>query len=78
MRVFLHTRPSGTHTWTNEHREFARVPVVGEFLALESDTPWYEVRLVVHTPFSCECDAEVYAVEVDHLEAKRQAFNGTT
>jgi hypothetical protein len=41
------------------------VPGVGEYVAPDADGPWFEVRLVVHTPFEADCDAEAYAVEVD-------------
>lgn len=74
MKVFLHTRPEGSTAWVNEHRDFARIPTVGEHLALSERSTWYAVQLVVHTPFPCECDAEVYAVEVDHEDAKLNAF----
>src|SRR5258708_27595088 len=30
-KVFLHTRSPGKHDWTNEFREFARIPIVGEY-----------------------------------------------
>ena len=74
MKVFLHTRSQGKYDWENEFRDFARIPVVGEYLALYVTSPWYQVQLVVHTPFKCDCEAEVYAVEVDHSEVKKQAF----
>ena len=74
MIVFLHTRTRGLFDWANEIRDFARIPVVGEYLALDVSSPWYQVQLVVHTSFECDCDAEVYAVEVDHNEVKRQAL----
>lgn len=76
MKVFLHTRSQGKRDWKNESREFGRLPVVGEYLALEWNSPWYQVQLVVHCPFeSADYEAEVYAVEVDHLEAQSRAFN---
>jgi hypothetical protein len=75
MKVFLHTRSKGMFDWRNELRDFARIPVLGEYLAWDDSSPWYQVQLVVHTPFEqADCDAEVYAVEVDHNEVKRQAF----
>lgn len=76
MKVFLHTRSQGKIDWKNESREFGRLPVVGEFLALDWNSPWYEVQLVVHCPFeSADYEAEVYAVKVDHLEVQRRAFS---
>lgn len=68
-RVFLHTRSPGKYNWTNEFRDFARVPVFGEYIATSSSSEWYRVQVVVHTPFPCDCDAEVFAVEVPHSEA---------
>ena len=75
MKVFLHTRSDGMSDWKNEDRDFARIPNIGEYLSLSSDSPWYEVQLVVHTPFETSYDAEVFAVEVDHMEVKNQAFS---
>ena len=76
MKVFLHTRSPQKRDWTNEMRDFARVPIIGEYLATSSSGPWYLVELVVHCPFDCEPDAEVYAVEVDHSEVQKSAFAG--
>lgn len=76
MKVFLHTRSQGKMDWKNESRELARLPVVGEFLVLDWNSPWYQVQLVVHCPFeSADYEAEVYAVKVDHLEVQRRAFS---
>lgn len=74
--VFLHTRPNSTgFDWTNDFREFARIPVVGEYLATDVTSRWYEVRLVVHTPFKADCEAEVYADEVpDYLAVMEAAL----
>jgi hypothetical protein len=74
IQVFLHTRSPGKHDWANEYRGFAQVPKVGEYLALSSESPWYEVQLVIHVPFKAQCGAEVYAVEVDHMAVKAAAF----
>lgn len=68
MRVFLHTRKDARNEWVNERREFAQVPAVGEYLTTSSHGEWHRVEIVVHTPFPCDFDAEVYAVEVDHLQ----------
>lgn len=76
MKVFLHTRSAGKHDWTNNNHEFARIPVIGEFVTLSTTGSWFQIELVVHTPFPCDCDAEVYAVEVDHSAVKREALKG--
>lgn len=73
MKVFLHTR-SQANRWKNESRPFERLPVVGEYVTLEATSPWYRVQLVIHCPFEAEYQAEVYAVEIDHSEAKSRAF----
>jgi hypothetical protein len=75
MKVFLHTRSYGKLDWRNEDRDFARIPTIGEYLTRHVTSPWYQVQIVVHTPFECEFDAEVYAVEVDHLDIMDQAFH---
>ncbi len=68
-RVFVHTKETATSEYENEGRSFSRVPVVGEYLALRSDSPWYKVFLVVHCPFQdAEYQAEVFAVRVDQVE----------
>ena len=74
MKVFLHTRHTRKSDWNNESREFGRLPVVGEIVALDWNSPWYKVQLVIHCPFEAQYQAEVFAVEVDHAEAQRQAF----
>jgi hypothetical protein len=73
-KVFLHTRDHGQNNWTNNSYNFARIPVVGEHLTTGIESDWYEVQLVVHTPYPCDCDAEVYAVKVDHMEAQKAAM----
>ena len=75
MKVFLHTRDQGEFNWNNEHREFARIPVEGEYLTLHVTSEWYKVQLVVHTPFECQCNAEVYAVKVDHNLEMKEIWN---
>lgn len=75
MKVFLHTRNIGEFNWINELREFARIPVEGEYLTLSSTSDWYKIQLVVHTPFECDCHAEVYAVKVDHDVVMKEALN---
>lgn len=48
-KVFLNIRSTGKRDWNNEFREFARVPVVGEYFALDSSSEWYDAQLVLHT-----------------------------
>ena len=73
-RVFLHTRPAGDPRGEDTPRDFARIPVVGEYVATAADGPWYRVHLVVHAPFSDRYAAEVYAVRVDPLAVLREAW----
>lgn len=67
--VFLHTYETSDGDVRegnprNEERLFARVPVVGEYVATSVEGAWYKVFLVVHTPFEeSDFDAEVYAVK---------------
>jgi hypothetical protein len=66
-KVFLHTRSPGKADWDNGLREFGRIPVIGEYVATDSMSDWFQVELVVHCPFAdSDCEAEVYAVKVDH------------
>jgi hypothetical protein len=74
MKVRLWTRSPGKYDWKNEVREFARIPVSGECLALGPNSPWYLVQLVVHMPYPGDCDAEVYSMQVDRDEVKQRAF----
>lgn len=74
-KVFLHTKNSEEIDGVNEDREFARIPVEGEYLALSSLSDWYKVRLVVHTPFKCPYNAEVYAVKVDRRKIMAESWN---
>lgn len=73
-KVFLHTRETNQVEWSNEVRDFARVPVPGEYLALDVTSPWYRVGLVVHVPFPADWEAEVYAEKVDHLKVMSETF----
>lgn len=77
--VFLHAydTPEGHHT--NEELSFARIPLVGEYVALSPESEWYRVYLVLHTPFEdSQFDAEVYAVKDrdyrDVLQEDRRMF----
>jgi hypothetical protein len=81
MKVFLHTRRPENPEGVNEYAEFARIPVVGEYISIpSSDEYWYKVVLVVHIPltdeerqFSSKYDAEVYAIGADHLKAQKES-----
>ena len=66
-KVFLHTKDSKDDDWNNnEFREFSRIPLLNEYIALDSNSEWYQIQLVVHCPFECSCDAEIYAIKVDY------------
>jgi hypothetical protein len=67
--VWLHTKSTSNSQWASEgKRLFSRIPEVGECVALTVDSHWYKVTLVVHCPFKeADCDAEVYAIKVDHV-----------
>ena len=60
--------------WQNDTRNFDRVPVAGEYLALSRDGAWYEVKAVVHMAFPLDYDAELYCVKVEDRLALRQSF----
>jgi len=77
VKIFFHTRTSGQRDWKNEEREFSRVPSIGEYVCLESPhEDLHRIELVVHTPFHCPYDAEVYAVAENHLEVMVSACGG--
>ncbi|KIV56439.1 hypothetical protein AM501_09805 [Aneurinibacillus migulanus] len=76
IKVFLHTYISENDSWENVTKEFVALPSVGEYLTLSSVSEWYEVKIVLHTQFSRDYDAEVYAIKVDHLEVMKKAFKG--
>ncbi len=61
-KIFLHTKKQNEINWTSEYYQFERVPAVGEYLVLRTELSWYEVRLVLHTPFKHGCEGEIYAV----------------
>ena len=80
MKVFLHTRPpSDAGDWLNTSEEFDQVPAVGEHVCRTSDASWAEVFAVVHLPKSAktEYDAEVYAIEVNHIEVVKRGRTRT-
>ena len=73
--VVVYTRPEHTISWERTVREFARVPGVGEYLALEDangNVAWFQTSLVVLIGFQTEdtvtVDAEVFAVATPHRE----------
>ena len=61
--IHLHTKRKVENNWHTEYREFSGVPTLGEYVSLSPESPWYEVHLVVHTPYKTSSDAEVYVVE---------------
>lgn len=58
-KVFLHHKDDKDQ-WVNEERHFARLPCVGEYVALHTTSPLYRVYAVVHCPFDAGFEAEVY------------------
>jgi hypothetical protein len=73
--VFLHLHSRGKSDWENQKFDFGRVPVEGEYITVASDSEWYQVELVLHTPFSEEMCAEVYAIKVDGKREFRKKVN---
>ena len=73
--VFLHTRSQGQKDWKNTSKEFLRLPIIGEYIATSVSSSWYKVELVVHCPFKTDYSAEIYAVEVDHNEVKKNLLS---
>jgi hypothetical protein len=70
--VFLHTHTPGKYDWDNRAWDFPQIPHVGEYVALASaDAEWYQVEFVVHCAFKAEYEAEVYAVQKNHLEVMK-------
>jgi hypothetical protein len=65
MRVFLHTYDDPKATPNKVDKDFARIPVPGEYIMLDDEPRIYEVRLVIHTPKHDNQDAEVWAITVD-------------
>jgi len=64
--------------YESHHLEFARIPTIGEHIALTSHDPrFFKVVLVVHTPFEdSECDAEVYAIAENANDVKDKSEYG--
>jgi hypothetical protein len=81
IKVFLHTRRSKNTEGVKQYAEFARIPVVGEYISLpSSDEYWYKVVLVLHIPltderkeFPADHNVEVYAIGADHLKAQKES-----
>jgi hypothetical protein len=73
--VFLHVHSPGKSDWENQSFNFGRVPTEGEYITIASDSEWYKVELVLHTPFSEEMCAEVYAIKVDGKKELRNKVN---
>ncbi|HID0768099.1 TPA: hypothetical protein ACXDAZ_002629 [Clostridium botulinum] len=70
--VFLHIKNEEDIEWNNnKFKEFERIPVLNEYIVPEEGQQWYQVKLVVHCPFKCSCDAEVYATKVDQTEVMK-------
>jgi len=76
VQVLVRMRSQGKYDWRNEVHDLARLPMVGEYLALGPDSPWYLVQIVVHTPYPHTSEAEVYAVQVSADTVKHQALHG--
>ncbi|MCP3026620.1 hypothetical protein [Halobacillus sp. A5] len=73
-KVFLHIHDAKKANWENLRYEFERLPIEGEFFAL-GDSDWYQVELVVHTPFKKDLAGEIYGVKVDHMEIKNDRLD---
>lgn len=42
MKVFMHTRSPQRRDWLNEEREFGRIPMIGEYVAMSEDA-WFKI-----------------------------------
>jgi hypothetical protein len=60
VNVFLHYRSEPTGGWINEHREFDRIPCVGEYVKLSASGDCHRVYLVLHCVFEADYKAEVF------------------
>lgn len=78
MKIFLHTKRTEEGEWDNNKviDGFTRIPIVGEYLTLGSTATWYQVLLVVHTPFQdADTIAELYATEVNSIDIVSRISN---
>ena len=74
-KVFVHTQSArGKCDWDNEGRDFLRLPVVGEYIALSSTGEWHRVDLVLHCPFEAGYAAEIFATRVNHHDVMQEAL----
>lgn len=74
-KIFVHTHEKGDSEWENDYYSFSRVPIEGEYFTLASNGEWYQIEMVVHTPFAKEIHAEIYGVKVDHMEIMKDKLN---
>jgi hypothetical protein len=75
MRVFFHYRSPDDDVWTATELDMAQVPVVGEYVTLHANSPWYKVQIVVYTPFEGSRTAcEIFAVKTDQATEQRRAM----
>jgi len=74
MKVLVHTKHVGQTQWHSRYQDFVRLPVIGEYIAEHSTSDWYRIGIVVHTAYSDENDAEVFAVKVDTRKELEKAF----
>ena len=72
MKVFLNVPDADQHEKEDlEKLLFARVPVVGEFIAICNSSNRYKVVLVLHTPYLTKYDVEVWCVKITRKEATK-------
>ena len=78
MRILLHTRTPPELDWAHRSIELVRLPVVGECIALTTDSgakpTWHRVRLVVHLAGNTEHEAEVYCERLSDITTQREAW----
>lgn len=73
--VLIHLHNKGSIDWINKKFYFDRIPVEGEYITVDFESDWYKIEMVVHTPFSDEMAAEVYAVKVIYSEEIKNKLN---
>jgi hypothetical protein len=66
-RVFVHVKPDKDSEWRdNTSHTFLRLPVVGEYIALENNgNSLYRVEVVLHCPNGIQYVAEIFAIGVE-------------